>query len=520
MNIFETINTKKVKSNAFDLSHEVKLSCNMGELIPVYLEEIVPGDKFRVSSEVFLRTMPLIAPLMHRVNVYVHFFFVPNRLLWENWENFITGGEDGLNASVMPKVGVGEVTRSQFNTGTLADYLGLPNNIAGGTIPSLTEFSALPFRAYQTIYNEYYRDQNLETKIGTKKTDTVDSAEQIALTTLRLRAYEKDYFTSCLPWAQRGNSVTIPTTSSFVPQYSSYSVVKPFDGGADPTPGSTIRTSGDVNDSIVSTRSAADVKVRIENLTDPQIVPGTAVTINELRVAVRLQEWLEKNARAGARYIEQILAHFGVRSSDARLQRPEYLGGGKQAVSISEVLATAQDATTKLGTMAGHGLSVGKSNSFTKTFEEHGYVIGILSVVPRTAYQQGTPKTFKRFTKTDFFFPEFAHLGEQAVTVGELFTDYINVTNNTLTFGYQSRYAEYKYNNSRVAGEFQTTLNYWHLGRKFASAPALNNTFIKANPVDMQRIWPVADATDKLLIQIYNDVQAVRPMPIFGTPTL
>ncbi|QXP44136.1 MAG: major capsid protein [Arizlama microvirus] len=523
MNLFESVQHSRPKSNAFDLSHEVKLSCNMGELIPIFLEEIVPGDKFRVSSEIFLRTVPLLAPIMHRVNVYCHYYFVPNRLIWENWENFITGGESGTDASVMPKLGITEALKSQFAEGSLAEYLGIP--VPSVTVTGTHSISALPFRAYQLIYNDYYRDQNLEAKIDIKKTDTVLAAEQIALTTLRLRAYEKDYFTSCLPWAQRGAPVTLPVNSSFSPQYLPTSTVEATAGGAALTASSPIKTSVAVSvpNSLVSTRSGSDVNVTIKNLVDPQVITSTSVTINELRVAVRLQEWLEKNARAGARYIESILAHFGVRSSDARLQRPEYLGGGKQAVQISEVLNTGGDSAESIpqGTMAGHGISVGKSNQFTKSFEEHGYVIGIMSVVPRTAYQQGIPKTFNRFNKLDYFFPEFAHLGEQAVLNKELYNDYNTVTNyNTSTFGYQSRYAEYKYQQSRVAGQFATSLNYWHLGRKFAGPPVLNNTFIKANPVDMQRIFPVSDSSDKLLIQVYNDSKAIRPMPVFGTPTL
>jgi len=515
MNLFQSVQTSRPKSNAFDLSHEVKLSCNMGELIPIFLEEIVPGDKFRVSSEIFLRTVPLLAPIMHRVNVYCHYYFVPNRLVWENWENFITGGESGLDASVMPKLGITEALKTQFNEGSLAEYLGIP--VPSVVVTGTHSISALPFRAYQLIYNDYYRDQNLEAKIDIKKTDTVLAAEQVALTTLRLRAYEKDYFTSCLPWAQRGAPVTLPVSTT--PQYKQYSTVttgaaQQFDAN------SNITTKGGTTN-MQALRSAVKEDLRIENLEPVQT--GTSVTINELRVAVRLQEWLEKNARAGARYIESILAHFGVRSSDARLQRPEYLGGGKQALQISEVLNTGGDSSENIpqGSMAGHGISVGKSNQFTKSFEEHGYVIGIMSVVPRTAYQQGIPKTFNRFNKVDYFFPEFAHLGEQAVLNKELYNDYNTVTNyNSSTFGYQSRYAEYKYQQSRVAGEFATTLNYWHLGRKFASQPALNNTFIKANPSDMQRIFPVADPTDKLLVQVFHDSKAIRPMPVFGTPTL
>jgi hypothetical protein len=251
---------------------------------------------------------------------------------------------------------------------------------------------------------------------------------------------------------------------------------------------------------------------------------GTSVTINDLRRSIKLQEWLEKNARGGARYIEQIFSHFGVKSSDARLQRVEFLGGGKTPVVISEVLQTSatqapEIAETPLASMAGHGISVGSTHEFTKFFEEHGIVMGIMSVMPKTAYQQGTPRMFTKFDKFDYYFPEFAHLGEQEIKNKEIYTTN-DATYNEGTFGYTPRYAEYKYRESRVCGDFRSNLNFWHLGRIFSSAPNLNSAFVHPDPTTLNRIFAVTDDnTQHLWCQVYHDIKAIRPMPKFGVPS-
>jgi len=530
--LFNSIKVRRPKSNAFDRSHEKKLSCNMGDLVPILLEEIIPGDKFSVSSEIFMRLAPMLAPVMHRVNVYVHYFFVPNRLVWNEWEDFITGGEDGLALPSAPTVSINTTSSDKHQKGSLSDYFGLP--IPPETVTQGAVVSALPFRAYQMIYNEYYRDQNLTPAIDfsiASKPGSTDYEDQTKITTMRQRAWEKDYFTSCLPWAQRGGDVNLPMNASFSPQYSEPTGAKNSDGTVNPPDGALSVTDPETGEpSIVGVPGSS---VQIQNLEDPQIVDTTAVTINELRKAIRLQEWLEKNARGGARYIEQIFSHFGVKSSDARLQRPEYLGGGKQPVVISETLQTSATVVdnndphpnvpaSPQGNMAGHGVSVGKSNRFKKRFEEHGFVIGIMSTLPRTTYQQGAARLWFKQDKFDYFWPEFAHLGEQEVMLKELYTPYElsgNETPGATVFGYQSRYSEYKYAESTVHGDFRDNLRYWHLGRYFDNLPQLNTEFVQANPSN--RIFAVEDDTiDHLYVQIYNSVRAIRPMPVFGTPYL
>lgn len=506
--LFNSVKLQKPKNNFFDLSHEKKLSMNMGELVPIYLQEVIPGDKFNVSSESLIRLAPMVAPMMHRVNSYIHYFFVPNRLVWDNWQEFITGGRLGTDGSVLPKIHQNAGAHSDYySTGMLWDYMGLPPVASGTNFTSPVDVSALPFRAYQLIYNEYYRDQNLLAPVDIKKTDAVLDAERAVLLSLRKRAWEKDYFTSALPFTQRGGEVLLPGEIQYTQGEASYVYNTAGDDLVNTAGALTTNVAGKV----VSTDGGGQVG-RIET-------PGSLdVSINELRTAARLQAWLERNALGGSRYIESILAHFGVKTPDYRLQRPEYLGGGKTPIVVSEVLNTSATATEAQGNMSGHGIGVGKSNSFKKYFNEHGYIIGIMSVLPRTAYQEGIPRTFKKFDNLDYFFPEFANLGEQAIRNDEVFYAPASAeTVNAGTWGYQSRYAEYKWNPDTVHGDFKASMSYWHMGRIFGSLPALSNAFVESDPT--HRVFAVtAPTTDKLYVQIYNQVKAIRPMPVFGTP--
>jgi hypothetical protein len=383
--------------------------------------------------------------------------------------------------------------------------MGVPPTDATSTV---TNINALPFAAYQAIYNEYYRDENLVPEVDYKLADGNQGLlpNDLRFVTMRNRAWDHDYFTASLPFAQKGTAVDIPIGSidndvavNWNSLENAHTAVT-YDG----TNSQTIGSSAGV--------STIGTPEMIAKTSDIDIQP---TTINDLRRAFRLQEWLEKNARGGTRYIENILMHFGVRSSDKRLQRPEYITGLKTPVIISEVLNTSSTLDEPQGNMAGHGVAVSTGKYGNYFCEEHGYIIGIMSVMPQPAYQQGIPKTYLKNDPLDFFWPSFAHIGEQPVQNNELFA---YTATGADTFGYVPRYAEYKYQPSRVAGDFRTVLDYWHLGRIFATQPALNQAFIECTPEQVERIFAVQDGEDNLYCQIMHKIKAVRPMPKFGTP--
>lgn len=388
--------------------------------------------------------------------------------------------------------------------------MGVPPNTGTGITQAL---NALPIAAYQAIYNEYYRDENLVTEVDYTLADGNNTGDVVDLVKMRQRAWEHDYFTASLPFAQKGTAVDIPIgsiDSDVTVQWNS------LETNSDNHKIPAYDLSGNLVAQNLVGRSAG-----LDTTGTPKLIAKTSdldiapTTINDLRRAFRLQEWLEKNARGGTRYIENILMHFGVRSSDKRLQRPEYITGLKTPVIISEVLNTSATAEEAQGNMAGHGVAVSTGKYGNYFCEEHGYIIGIMSVMPQPAYQQGIPKTYLKSDPLDFFWPSFAHIGEQPVTNNEL---YAYTATAEDTFGYVPRYAEYKYQASRVAGDFRTVLDYWHLGRIFATQPALNDTFIECTPDQCERIFAVQDGEDNLYCQIMHKIKAVRPMPKFGTP--
>lgn len=485
-----------MKRGKFSLSNYKLLSADMGELIPCGIWEVLPGDTVQAATSALLRASPLLAPVMHPVDVRIHHWFVPHRLVWEDWENFITGGPDGLDASVFPTITIGGGSGAAI--GSLADYLGVPTGVNN------IEVSALPFRGYAMIWNEWYRDQDLQTKLTIDKTSGADTTTN---TTLQNIAWEKDYFTSSRPWEQKGAAITIPlgTEAPIEGIGKSNDVINSTNINVNDTAlGSTTYALGSVFSNatwyarMTGTAPAGPGTPNIvADLTD-----ASAITVTALREAMALQRYEEARARFGSRYVEY-LRYLGVRSSDARLQRPEYLGGGRETIQFSEVLQTAE-GTDPVGALKGHGIAAMRSNRYRRFFEEHGYVFSFISVRPKTIYAQGLPRHFNRRVKEDFWQKELQHIGQQEVLNKEVYA--AHATPNG-TFGYQDRYDEYRRTESTIAGGFRDNLDFWHFARIFGSTPALNGDFVKCVPTERTFAVP---SEDVLWIMTKHSVQARR----------
>lgn len=552
--LFTRVKTPKPPVNKFDLSHDKMLTARMGKLYPVLCQEMVPGDRFRVQSDMMCRTMPLVSPAFGSLKAYVHYFFAPNRLLWDQWEDFITGGETGEDRPVPPYVSYADLIRDTStrsgvtdNVGlnALWDYFGLPiGKDQGSSNINPTPISLLPFKAYRLIYNEYYRDQNVDPELPV---NVSESGRQLLSSTglfsfdthytIYRRRWLKDYFTSALPTPQRGPDVMLPiqgqanvqldpdwqataagsrTTPTFRDldyQASGEELTQPgmlygsasggqtrYSFGADKPDGLAHHLVYDPNGSL-----SAD------------LASATAVTINDLRRAIALQKFYEISARAGSRYKEMIMGHFHVTPSDARLDRPEYLGGGVSTINITEIPQTsATGDESPQGNLAGKGFGIGRSNRSSFFAEEHGWLIGILSIVPDAIYFQGVNKMWNRLNQEDYYWPAFAHLGEQPILKSELLCD---VTENSFgkLFGYAPRYAEYKYSPSTIHGEFRTSLANWTFARRLTAAN-LNSDFLSVP--DINNPYAVQDDSDKYLIWISHRIDALRSMPYYGTPSI
>lgn len=489
-----------MKRGKFNLSYTKLLSMDMGELVPVGLTEVLPGDTVQQATSALLRCSPLLAPVMHPIRVAIHHWYVPHRIIWEDFEDFITGGSDGMDDSVFPTITMPAVGGA--TVGGLADYLGVPTGVNSLAV------SALPFRGYAKIWNEYYRDQDLQSELTIDDTSGPDTTTNTAL---QNADWEKDYFTSARPWEQKGPSITIPlgTTAPVVGKPNTPMGLQSVTSGATAPLGYNAGGNALIGFGLTANQNAGLNTTGAGSGVIADLTGASAITINALREAMALQRYAEARARYGSRYVEY-LRYLGVRSSDARLQRPEYLGGGRQTIQFSEVLQTAE-GTSPVGELRGHGIAAMRSNRYRKFFEEHGYVISLMVVRPKTIYTQGLFRHWNRRTKEDFWQQELQHIGQQEVLNKEVYAAHASPDG---TFGFQDRYDEYRRSESLVSGEFRTTmLDYWHAARIFASSPALNASFVSSVPT--KRIFASTD-TDGLYVTCKHSIQARRMVSAVG----
>lgn len=460
-----------MKRTKHNLSNYKLTTLTMGDLVPVQVQEILPGDSMQLETSALIRCSPMLAPVMHPTTVRLHHWFVPSRVVWDGWEDFITGGPNNDNADTVPKI---TLDQAMIDTG-LPDYFGIPPTVG-------LQVSALPFRAYNLIYNEFYRDQDLQ--------PTLNTEDQVELMKI---AWGKDYFTTARPWSQKGLDLTLPLGDTATIHYKDDGTqVYAVPGGAN----AEFHFGDDVD---------AGSKTDPTNLyTD--LKNATGVTAIQFREFFALQRYAEARSQYGSRYVEY-LRYLGVTPSDARLQRPEYLGGGKSNLQFSEVLTTYDNeaTSTPAGSMKGHGISALRSRKTRKYFEEHGYVITLMSVLPKSIYQDGVQRHWLKNDKEDFFQKELQSIGQQPMLQGEV--DASDPLTSHNTFGYTDRYNEYTWSPSQVTGLFRTTLDFWHMARKFETPPALNSSFIECDPT--KRIF-AEQTQDPLWCMINNRVSARR----------
>lgn len=519
---FSQIPRAEIQRSSFDRSHGYKTTFDSGYLVPFYVDEVLPGDTFNVNATTFARLATPIAPIMDNMYLDTFYFFVPSRLVWNHWVN-LNGEQTNPGDSTDYLV---PTLSGKFDEGTLGDYFGIPISVN-------TEVNALPFRAYHKIYDDWFRDENLQNSVLSNATFFGDGPDKMSqMNVLHRRGKRHDYFTACLPWPQKGPGVELPL------------------GGTAPVRGTGVTlgmTNGSVNFGLHTVSNAiygytsdyglangSDVKsgnvsgTKIVGVTtDPaksglvaDLNDATAATINSLRQAFQIQRMYEKDARGGTRYTEILRCHFGVVSPDARLQRSEYLGGSSTPIQINQVAQTSStDQESPQGNMAAFGLVSGMSG-FKKSFTEHGYVIGLVNVRADLNYQQGLNKMWSRKTRFDFYWPSFAHLGEQAVLNKEIYLQ--GNADDDGVFGYQERFAEYRYHPSQITGQLRSTcatpLDYWHLAQKFDSLPKLNAEFIEDNP-PIERAIAVQNYP-QFVFDSYVQCRCVRPMPVYSVPGL
>ena len=557
-----------MKRTKFDRSHVYKTTFNSGKLIPVFIDEVLPGDTARMSVNYFARLATPIKPIMDNIYLDWFFFFVPNRLVWEHWQNFCFEQEDPDDTTdyVIPTVSATGNSENAY-IGSLWDYFGLPVNTSG----NLSGISALPFRGVYLIWNEWFRDENLQKSVKIQKGDTNEvlnsarAAEQPSWVfssgtsifpglACPPRGKRHDYFTSALPWTQKGPGVSIGlagtasivdpspgagyllhSTSNQLAAVSAYggeasssggdrkasgtgSIT--FDRGSDSNWSNVGGFAGNSSNSITMSAQAASTYLGNDSYVD--LDTSSIFTINSLRTAFQMQKFYERLARGGSRYTEVLRSFFGVVSPDARLQRPEFLGSFTKMVNVNPIAQTsATDTTSPQGNLSAYGVTAAKFHGFNKSFVEHGYVFGFVCARADLTYQQGINKMWLRSTVYDFYWTTFAHLGEQAIELREIYAQGSEA--DTTVFGYQERYAEYRYKPSQITGKFRSSvvngsLDMWHLSQFFKNAPTLNEEFIVENP-PIERIIAVPSEPE-FLLDIGFRYTTVRPMPMFGTPGL
>lgn len=492
---FQEIGGLRPGRSVFDLSYEKKFTCDMGMLIPVIHDVMIPGDVFEVGVETLVRVQPMVAPLLHEMNIFVHLFFVPNRLLEDDWEEFISGGADGASAAT-----IGTWSPADVAVESLWDYMGFP---VGVTPDADSRPLDLPKRAYNLIYNEYYRDQDLTSAVN------IETSEDVLY-----RCWEKDYFTSAKPWQQRGTSPALPVEiagngASFM-WYNAADATERY---------VTTENQAIAGDRVgLASQPSANGHARWSQDPDYSGLEATSIEIADWRLSHAIQQWMELNARAGVRYTEFLRAHYGVSPKDMRLQRPEFIGGCRTPIIVSEVLQTeSSDASTAQGTMAGHGISADRNMLGKYRAEEFGILMGILSIMPKPLYEQGINRQWYATTRYDWPFPEFANLSEQAILQREIFLSGVKGENETV-FGYQGKDDHHRYKPSMVCGKMRDSqgFDYWHASRQFAVAPTLVTSFVECSSA--RDDFLAVPSEPAFLVSVGNSIRAVRPLPLIATP--
>lgn len=535
---FAMVPKAEIPRSAFRMQTTHKTTFDAGYLVPIYVDEVLPGDSFQLKMTAFARLATPIYPVMDNLYMDSFFFFVPNRLIWDNWKKFM-GEQDNPADSISYTVPQMVSKASGYDIGSLHDYMGLPT-LGQLTAAATVSHSSLHLRAYNLIWNTWFRDENLQNSVVVDKDDGPDLYTDYSL--LR-RGKRHDYFTAALPWAQKGTAVSLPLGTT-APVYGTGKSLGVTDGttnfglaGLTGVAHAQLR-AGDYNENVGTasdTGSAAPATKAMGVVTSgvsglyADLATATAATINQLRQSFQIQKLLERDARGGTRYTEIVRAHFGVISPDARLQRPEYLGGGSSQINFTAITQTTATGltggTTPLGTLAAAATLQAHGHGFTQSFTEHGVLIGLVSVRADLTYQQGLRKMWSRLTRYDFYFPAFAMLGEQSILNKEIYQKGDSDPNDALTFGFQERWAEYRYHPARVSSLFRSTaagtLDGWHLAQKFTALPTLNTTFIQDTP-PLSRVLAVGAAANgqQLIFDSFFDIKAVRPMPVYSVPGL